>query len=147
MNLEKGWVPIQTSTPLSIMHIWQVHGRQQNNIHDYFLHIATWFLHISWSFHWTTCTCFNMFHSNIIRFFTFESLVSSITLLSIQSPMFPYLCFVTCVCFKFSKFKVSMYFKFRCWFKIYVLQSSFRYIFQIKITFQHTYIHLNEKLV
>jgi hypothetical protein len=41
MNLEKGWVPIQTSTPLPIVHIWQVHGRQQNNIHDYSLHIAT----------------------------------------------------------------------------------------------------------
>jgi hypothetical protein len=26
---------------LPIVHICQVHGRQQNNTHDYFLHIAT----------------------------------------------------------------------------------------------------------
>jgi hypothetical protein len=41
MNLEKGWVPIQTLTPLPIVHMCQVHGRQQNNTHDYFLDIAT----------------------------------------------------------------------------------------------------------
>jgi hypothetical protein len=47
MNLEKGWVPIQTSKLLPIVHIWQVHGRRQNNNHDYSLHIATF----SFTFH------------------------------------------------------------------------------------------------